>query len=1500
MRIYLNMADIVETSSKRQTDWTKCCLCQLDKKEDIICPPISYKSEHDGYNNIAKNVPQFKAMNALPILLDPVRLDEGNGIEATLRRCKAKYHQNCRLKFNNTKLERARKREATSEASGESLTKVPRKKAKVSECLLCEKEEPVASLRQCMTMTINDKLNKCAQTLSDGMLLAKLSKGDVVALELKYHPACLVALYRRERTHLREEAQEDENVVHNHEIKAIAFSELVTYIYERKSIDAGTAPTIFKLINLTELYEQRLKQLGLNSNVHSTRLKEKLIAEIPEMESYKDGRDVLFAFHKDVGSVLGNTADYSEDTVLAKAAKIIRSRMLSHNSKFSGSLQAGCLESVPTTLLQFVCMIEHGADIKSQLEFGASKTAIAIAQLLQYNCHSRIQNTTGSHRHSKNRETPFPIYVGLSVFAKTRKKHLIEMLHAHGLCISYDRVMEISAQLGDAVITKYVDEGVVCPPVLKKGLFTTAAIDNIDHNPTSTTAQTSFHGTSTSIFQHPSSDNKGELRSPLQIKGDKIRTIPELPESFTNIPPAHFIEKNPRPPVICVSPDVSSTLTLFKPLLKHEYAWLEKVKLTYELNDSVNVTWSSYHASQNRHLDFEVSITSLMPLLRDEAHSVATVKHMMAKIKETVDFLNPGQVPVITADQPLYALAKQIQWHWPQFYGEEKFVIIFAGLHIEMAALRSVGTLLRGSGWTAALVESGVASPGTADSFLSVSSVTKARQAHQVTACSLYKLLTTAYEEYTIEETVEVSVDLLNLEDWCGMRKQQSPQFKFWYMVLMMELSIFTLIRSFREANFGLYCDALTELIPYFFSNNNVNYARWLSIHIRDMLALEKQHPDVLKEFCAGNFVVHKSNRRFSSMAIDQAHEQANAVIKGDGGAIGLTEDPTALKRWMIAGPEVSRLVQDYENSSNVNETNLSEHHDQTKNAQKVFVERVEKLTTVMQEFGNPFQEESADLLTLDTKDIAHPDNAALVATHYEKGASQCHAFMKALESDVQCTFYQPIKKNKIDFFRSEAHSSRSTKSTLKDNVNLFSQLFISCQRREYDLIEFFKHENVPFPPSLSNNGQLHETQKVKLTWILASKVNMPDLEPAANAIIIDGSALVNALVPRASKTFSHYAMQDVIPVVKAYATKYQRTDIVFDVYIPSSLKAEARAKRGQGTRRRVTDLTKTPKKWHNFLRDNTNKTELFNFLADKIVGIQTTNTIVVTKGHNAQSNRTMCLNNVSPCTHEEADTRIFVHAKDSVLNGNNVLMIKANDTDVVIIAVSCFPSLKELGLSKLWIAFGQRQNLKWIPVHEIFSVLGLEKTRGLLFFHAFSGCDVVSAFKGKGKKFAWDTWNVFDQATAVFSKLSQHPPVIQDTDMQTLEKYVVTMYDKSSDIVRVNELRLDLFARKQRAYESIPPTQDALLQHAKRAAFEAGCVWSQATVCRPQYLNPCDWGWTKFDEGWKVRWTTLQPIAKCCEQLTKCGCNTECHGKCKCYKFGLSCTALCRCVCQY
>ena len=116
--------------------------------------------------------------------------------------------------------------------------------------------------------------------------------------------------------------------------------------------------------------------------------------------------------------------------------------MLQHKSKWNDTFQNRCPEdAVPSSLLQFVCMIEHGADIKSQLELGASKSDLAMAHLIQYNCFANTKSQV--HRHSNDRETPFAVYIGMCVFANTRKKILIDKLHENGLRISYERVLEI-------------------------------------------------------------------------------------------------------------------------------------------------------------------------------------------------------------------------------------------------------------------------------------------------------------------------------------------------------------------------------------------------------------------------------------------------------------------------------------------------------------------------------------------------------------------------------------------------------------------------------------------------------------------------------------------------------------------------------------------------------------------------------------------------------------------------------------------------------------------------------------------------------------------------------------------------------------------------------------------------------------------------------------------------------------------------------------------------
>jgi len=287
-------------------------------------------------------------------------------------------------------------------------------------------------------------------------------------------------------------------------------------------------------------------------------------------------------------------------------------------------------------------------------------------------------------------------------------------------------------------------------------------------------------------------------------------------------------------------------------------------------------------------------------------------------------------------------------------------------------ALKTAGDLLEGSGWVAALVQAGIASAGTADSFLRAAHVARTRHAHQVTAATLSILQHHAYEEYSRAADKD---EHLSFKEWCQNRTKVCPQFHYWSLVLELEVSILTFVRSLREADFDMYLDTLWELLPWFFALDHTHYARWIPVHLRDMMSLHRTHPDVLEELRAGMFTVQKTNRTFSSIATDQAHEQNNACIKGDGGAVGLLDNPNALQRWMVAGREVARVIGEFEMAQVHHHDNKVQtlHHDQTESIQKSFDKDVRSLVSVFEELGNPFLEETTDILVLDTKEVASP-----------------------------------------------------------------------------------------------------------------------------------------------------------------------------------------------------------------------------------------------------------------------------------------------------------------------------------------------------------------------------------------------------------------------------------------------------------------------------------------------------------------------------------------------
>ena len=91
-----------------ETDWSKCFLSNADTNEVLVLPEKKNPKTGSGYTTMAKN-PEFHSMREMPIALGIRGIDDDDGIESTFVQNKARYHDSCTLKFNNTKLQHAQK-----------------------------------------------------------------------------------------------------------------------------------------------------------------------------------------------------------------------------------------------------------------------------------------------------------------------------------------------------------------------------------------------------------------------------------------------------------------------------------------------------------------------------------------------------------------------------------------------------------------------------------------------------------------------------------------------------------------------------------------------------------------------------------------------------------------------------------------------------------------------------------------------------------------------------------------------------------------------------------------------------------------------------------------------------------------------------------------------------------------------------------------------------------------------------------------------------------------------------------------------------------------------------------------------------------------------------------------------------------------------------------------------------------------------------------------------
>ena len=163
-----------------------------------------------------------------------------------------------------------------------------------------------------------------------------------------------------------------------------------------------------------------------------------------------------------------------------------------------------------------------------------------------------------------------------------------------GICVSYDHVLQLTSDIDNGDCEWFVRDGLVCSPKMRSGLFTTAAVDNIDYNPSYASV---FHGTGISLMQHLSHVFVEHDRGVVIINQttSSTKSVAPLPSKYTNVPPAALKTKQFTVPAVG-GPKKPINMHIVEQAKEKEFEWLKTVIEALKKHQLEKADWISWSA----------------------------------------------------------------------------------------------------------------------------------------------------------------------------------------------------------------------------------------------------------------------------------------------------------------------------------------------------------------------------------------------------------------------------------------------------------------------------------------------------------------------------------------------------------------------------------------------------------------------------------------------------------------------------------------------------------------------------------------------------------------------------------------------------------------------------------------------------------------------------------------------------------------------------------------
>ena len=388
----------------------------------------------------------------------------------------------------------------------------------------------------------------------------------------------------------------------------------------------------------------------------------------------------------------------------------------------------------------------------------------------------------------------------------------------------------------------------------------------------------------------------------------------------------------------------------------------------------------------------------------------------------------------------------------------------------------------------------------------------------------------------------------------------------------------------------------------------------------------------------------------------------------------------------------------------------------------------------------NPFDVEE-NMINIVNGKVASEDVSKDMTCAREIGEQRCTAFMSENLLTEEPDLFAKLKATKLNTFttmgkKTNANTSKGQVVELRNDLKFVTRLLAVGKSRNVDMMEVLTYSVRKFPsPTATVEEKLVKTPKAKLLHIIEDRVQDPLAEEFSenNALILDGMALIQS-IKHVPETFGDL-MESILTRILSSAvnSKSSRVDFVCDTYPDISIKNLERNERVDAGSTVIMILgprQKIPRQFKKFLSVGKNKEALIEFFFHHLKNVEILSTALANLelfiSHGKLCDRVSASNegedvfeNCSElfCDHEEADTRLLLHARHASTTHDHVI-IRSPDTDVFILMLGHKPAIP----AAMYFDTGIGHHRRMLDVNKVHSTLGCDLCNALIGFHAFTG----------------------------------------------------------------------------------------------------------------------------------------------------------------------------------